>query len=229
MYTVQVYYSTPSVNFFDSKEELIYFVRNHDYTNESTGQRCNYFLDGIMCNVNDVPAHKYVVASKTKIPCTLVYYRGYLVHDSKGRVIDLRHYMDELYRFDVKAYESKVKKAYIKNHEEWKAKWLEQESIREKRNPKWIQRLPYYRQIRTFQERRYASCPEHKPYIRGSRTHLPDPWNAEIPIPFQRSWKSQIKVRKQWMVNKKMHKDTLKNSLKNTNYKRRQIDEKGLG
>ena len=41
---------------------------------------------------------------------------------------------------------------------------------------------------------------EHRPYIRGSRMypHLPNDWDTKF-IPRQRSWKTRVKKRHQWV------------------------------
>jgi len=66
----------------------------------------------------------------------------------------------------------------------------------------WIGTL---RGMRTLRERRYAADSEHKHFIRGRRRHLPEPWGTEIPIRWQKNWKSRSKASRQWMANQKAH------------------------
>jgi hypothetical protein len=95
----------------------------------------------------------------------------------------------------------------------WEARWAAKEAIWEKRE-KLFRDIPYwmsgYRKIRTIQDRRFASIKEYRPYIRGKRRNLPNPWDAELSVSGDMSWKARTKVKKHWLVNKKTHIDTVK-------------------
>jgi hypothetical protein len=133
-----------------------------------------------------------------------------MTHDDKGRIIDLRNYVQELYDFDYDAY----KAAKMASN---RAKWAEIHAIRDanwEKSRKLSEEKPYwryYRAIRTTHERRLACSEEHQPYIRGRRSFASLP-NAYDDLYFRRekSWKARSKGRRQWEVNMKKHKDTVK-------------------
>jgi len=208
---------------FNSKSELFDFVRKFDWRNRKTGIWGNYFLEAVMCDPNDTKRHEFFVADHYMSSTGWSYYRGYLTKDAKGNIVDLRNFTEEIYcfhRFDSNACTHWIFWAfrnYIEN--------AEKDILSAKQNPKWMTVEDWqhrYRRFRTMQERRYATDKEHKPYIRGRRSKLPEPWGTEIPIPipFQRSWKVHTKVRRQWLVNKKVRKDTIKIST----FKRNEFD-----
>ena len=206
-----------SVERFESKDELYYYVKSYDYyvRNPEGGKRIfqyNYLLKAVMTNPRDSLRHKagrYHLKNKYlqtgKEPD--IFY-GYLLKDEKGRVIDLRNYTDEIYRYDLTEYTNELQEKREREWEEWSANW----DAEYEKNARLIGSKPYvgtYRNIRTMHERRYACDTEQKPYIRGKRKHLPEPWGAEIVICYEKNWKARTKVKHQWMVNMPKHMDTV--------------------
>ena len=209
---------------FDSKEELFYYVRNFDYTS-SNGQQRNYFLESVMCQANDARRDKYKVPYKYKQPDTWHYFLGYYAKDENCRVIDLRHYTDELYRFDKMAYSAKERARYNEEWEEKRAVWKAEYDAKWEKLDRLLEGRPYWGFIKnpkTMNEKRMAAIPEHKLYIRGRRSkcHLPCPWADEKSLIREKTWKARTKVKRQWLVNKRTHIDT----IKNVNYKRTAFD-----
>jgi hypothetical protein len=192
---------------FDSKEKLFHYVRGFDYT-DFHGEQRNRFLDAVMCNPNDVRRHR-LVTDKHKSRRDWVYFQGFLTRDENGRVIDLRHYTDELYKFDNRAYT--IEKNSRRNAA-WQSKWekeeAERETLWEKQHQKWSVLEEWqpgmYRRFHTMQERRFASDKEHKPYIRGRRIKLSESWGTERLISSNsRSWKDRTKAKRQYLIHKK--------------------------
>ena len=224
---------------FDSKADLFNYIRSFDYKDRKKGiHRGNHFLEAVMCNPNDSRRHehKFLFRHNTKSSYEWSYYLGYLTKDIHGRVIDLRHHIDDLYSFDRRAYKMARRDTYDM---EWQVKRAKQDALWAKQNPRWAEQEAFRgsnrvynyskdlwwlpcRYPRTWQERRFAVIPEHKPYVPGKRSirMLPELWKDELQYVLQRSWKSQTKVKRQWLVNKKTHIDT----IKNTNFKRMTID-----
>jgi len=202
---------------FDTKEELFYYVRGFDYIDFFGVQR-NSFLDAVMCNPNDVRRHSVYIGKRQ------IYLQGYLTLDANGKVVDLRHHEDELYRFDNKAY--RIEKNTRRDAErvaKLEKEETESEALWAKQHQRWAALpdwRPYCRNIRTTQERRFASDIEHKPYIRDRRKKLPDSWSSEIYINNAHSWKVRTKAKKQWLIHRKTHHDT----IKFTNFKRTEFD-----
>jgi len=212
---------------FNSKSDLFDFVRKFDWRNRKTGIWGNYFLEAVMCDSNDTKRHEFFVVDHYMSLTGWSYYHGYLTKDAKGNIIDLRNFTKEIYRFhrfDSNACSSYGAYGYRRYlHFEGYFEDAEKDILSSKQNPKWMtveEWKPYYRRFRTMQERRYIADKEHKPYIRGRRSKLPEPWGTEISIPYQRSWKVHTKVRRQWLVNKKVHTDTTKIST----FKKQEFD-----
>ena len=201
-----------AVEKFESEDALFAYVRRYDYILDDGKTRSNYLIEAIMTNPRDSLRRKipqYKDRKKKVVEKTAIGY-GYLIKDEKGRIIDLRNYTDEVYRFDVKKYNKDIRE---KNNEAWEKRWAAREARWDKRErllegkPYWS----YYRRFKTIQDRRFASIKEYKSYIRGKRRHLPEPWGTEIPVCREMSWKARTKVKKQWLVNKKNHIYTVKN------------------
>jgi hypothetical protein len=203
---------------FDSKESLFYFVRRYDYVNKH-GKRGNKFLEATMTLPNDALRHRFM--DRYCYPST---YKcvGYYLKNSEGRTIDLRHYTDELQKFDIEAYFNKLNseqhRSCLSSMEsaEWYAELAEKKANAEKLYGYGWDGISL-RGFRTKQERRWACDKEHKPFIRGKRRKLPEPWGTEIHTILSKSWKDRRKSRDrngldkykhQWNVNLPRHIDS---------------------
>ena len=190
---------------FEDQADLFHYVRGRDYINPS-GVKGNLILEATMTNPNDSRRHKKSFGRRGEV---LEYYcLGYLIKDEKGRTIDFRHYEKELYAFDYAGYHRLLRE---KRRIEFETKWAARDTLWEKHYSllEGKEYWGYYRGFRTMQERRYACDPEHKPYIRGKRRKLPEPWGTEIPSCREKTWKARTKVKRQWQVNLKAHIDTV--------------------
>ena len=230
MYTVQIHCAIPSgielterenqhlanrnltdvrieIRKFDTKEAFLSFVRSFDYIDQYNRPK-NHFLNATMCNANEgrrhwhgFPDYRYGVR----------YYLGYMTHDEKGRVVDLRNYEDELYAFDNKGY---ITDRNAESYAKWSVKW-EANTLKFENREKLCEGKSYwgyYRRIQTTQERRYAAAPEHKPFVRGQRSYanIPNSWD-DYYFRREKNWKARDKkARRQWGVNVAKHADTIK-------------------
>jgi hypothetical protein len=133
---------------------------------------------------------------------------GYLVCDCKGHVFDLRNYATELFAFDDAFY----------GREERRALYAKRNAIYDTREADHARRYAlyegkpwwgYFRRIRTTQERRFACIPEYRQFVRGRRSvsNLPDAYD-DLYFKREKSWKSRVKVRRQWASRQDMHMDT---------------------
>ena len=208
----------PKTLVFDSREALYSFVRGFDYTGyyEKHGNR---FLDATMCSVNESRRHKQSFETHYRYcwrPFNYVselegcYYLGYLTRDSRGRVIDLRNYSNELYEFDKNSYED-IQKLARRQHWETRYAILNDKWEKAKRLYEGKDYWAYYRRIRTTQERRCAANPEHKPFVRGRRSfeNLPNSWD-DFYFCREKNWKARDKkARWHWEVKLPKHIGTI--------------------
>jgi hypothetical protein len=167
---------------FKNEELFYHYVRKFDYLIQNRERR-NYFLDALMAFETDSLRHKKTFFYRN---CMYTYYLGYRLEDIYFSSFVGYHSVDyeiiNLNDYKMSGYIHRLSKTYINNDT--------------------------YQMMRTYQERRYACDPEHKPYIRGKRRHLPDPWDEKVRT-FDFNWKRRIKVKRQWQVNKRIHKDTV--------------------
>lgn len=192
---------------FENENEFLYFVKGYDYVS-GEGTKYNQLINAIMCSPND--SYRYRYSFEYGFQKSLILYLGYLVKDETGRIIDLRNYTDKVYKFDYDSYREKLAKA---NHETWakiwdlrEIKWALDEQLREGKDY-W----GYYRRMSTTQEIRWASNPENKSYVRGRRSKatLPNSW-SDYYFHREKTWKARTKAKRQWLVNKIRHIDTVK-------------------
>jgi len=202
---------TAEVTKFDSKDALFAYVRKYDYTCADSGTRANRFIEAVMTGPRDslrnrLYRYAYSVNARTKVYTAL----GYLVKDENGKTIDLRNYADEVFAFDLAKHYKELNRKRDEEFEEWlkarKNLWDIKDKLYEGKFY-WS----YYRRFRTTQERRYSRSDEHKPYIRGRRSFrsLPNAWD-DIGHDREKTWKARTKVKRQWLVNKALHVDTVK-------------------
>jgi hypothetical protein len=196
-----------NVKHFENKDALFAYVRGYDYI-KSDGTQSNRFLEAVMTNPKDSQRHRIGLSDAMRKNVFGVNI-GYLVKDEKGRILDLRNYADEVYKFDIAKYNKDIRE---KNRTAWEKQWVEREALWDKKQklyegkPYW----GYYRNIRTTQERRYNCIKEYKAYIRSRRSfsNLPHAWD-DLYFHREKTWKARTKVKKQWLVNKKRHIDTV--------------------
>jgi len=202
-----------TVRRFGGKDELFAYVRKYDYYSRTDEWR-NHILDATMCNTNDSLRHKQSFDRQYPNRWSMeddVYHLGYLIKDEKDRVIDFRNYTDELYAFDLKAYEKTYwairRKKWEEEYEIRDAKWEKDKQLREGEHY-WS----YYRRIRTTQERRHACISEYAGLIRGKRScaNLPNSWD-DFYFHREKSWKARCKsANRQYEINLKKHIYTVK-------------------
>lgn len=227
---------------FDNKEELFHYVRSKDYvkfdvigvtkSSKKFGKQDlknfahipdaigNRVLEATMTHPNDSKRFKQTFYGNYHD----FYFIGYLIKDEQNRVIDLRNYEAELYKFNYEEYSRLIRKKRDESLHKLRAEldneWVEWEADMKKRMGFGWEHQGYYRNFRTLQERRRACDEEHKPYIRGKRRRrsLPEPWGTEIPIAYVRSWKNRRKsislhakrkFKYQWQINLPTHIDTV--------------------
>ena len=216
---------------FDSEEALYHYARGYDYCSLA-GASGNHVLEATMTKHNDSLRHKTLfkdarcsreLFEKCRNNHELIdkyglehYCLGYLIKDENGRTIDLRNYQEELCKFDYAGYDNLLRKKYSIESQERRASWqLYWDDLWEKRE-RLTEGSSYWgslKRFRTFPERRRNCDTEHKPFIRGKRRHLPDPWGSEKPIIKEKTWKSRTKVKRQWLVNMPIHIDTAKHEI----------------
>ena len=212
---------------FDSEAALYHFVRKMDYVSH-TGAKGNHVLEATMTSPSDSRRHKKLLYDtirnrrlfekcqsnhKASGGCKLDFYSiGYLIKDENGRVIDLRIYKDDLYRFDFTGYDNLLRKIRSIEHKEW---WAKREPIWEakwEKSSRLTEGKSFWdslKQFHTTPERRNSCDSEHKPFLRGKRRKLPEPWGNEKPIRREKTWKARTKVKRQWLANSQDHVDTV--------------------
>jgi len=205
---------------FDSESSLYHYVRKFDYVN-SNGARGNHFLEATMTKQSDSRRHKqwyymgrtYPLTDKRGSTGTYTQYcwSGYLVKDENSRTIDLRLYEKELYKFDYTGYDNLLRKKRHIEHLENMAKWslrFDDEWEKRHRLLEGKDYWGYYKRPHTMPERRNNCDAEHKPFVRGKRRHLPDPWDDK-PMCKEKTWKARTKAKRSWQVNLSTHIDTV--------------------
>lgn len=190
---------------FEDKDALFHYVRNFDYISSQENTR-NHLLEAIMCSKNDSQRHKQSFDRKGyTLGLTDYYLLGYMIYDSEGKIIDLRNYTDELYKFNNNAYSKrkreerrlKYERLYAIHDERWQKHWALHEG-----EEYWS----YCRSIQTTQELRWASNSENKPYVRGkrSRSSLPNAFD-DLTFDREKTWKARSKRKRQWLLKYKNH------------------------
>ena len=203
---------------FDDKDALFHYVRAFDYIDIYGGQR-NRFLDATMVNVKDSRRHRQYFDSRQEYNFRSVdcypgvfecYYLGYLASDSSDRVIDLRNYVRELYKFDDVSYKAFIRQS---RNAKWSLKVAQRDARWEKAKmlTEGKDYWSYYRRIKTTRERRYAADSDHKPFVRGRRSFasLPSAYD-DLYFHREKSWKARTKRRRKWEVNLSRHIDTVR-------------------
>lgn len=196
---------------FDGKESLYYFIRKYDYVNKH-GIQGNHFLDATMTLPCDGLRHRFMDGRIYK--CV-----GYYLTNGDGLTVDMRHHAGELYAFDKYSYHKKLRESWHFSIDwpEFHIELAADNAKDEKLLGRGYHHASGLRGFRTMQERRINCNDEHKPYIRGARRKLPEPWGTEIPVVLSKSWKDRrksperlIKYRRQWEAKMPRHMDTVR-------------------
>ena len=164
-----------AVEKFESEDALFAYVRRYDYILDDGKTRSNYLIEAIMTNPRDSLRRKipqYKDRKKKEIEKTAIGY-GYLIKDEKGRIIDLRNYTDEVYRFDVKKYEKEIRKKDDSESEIYQEK---RDYLSEKK--------PDYKELGSFPEICFGSIKEYRPYIKSKLIPVKKKQCIELPIIF---------------------------------------------
>lgn len=173
----------------ENKEELICLFSRYNY--KTARQRIkNALFDELTLNPNDKRlVYKWDKSKQDYVPRLVP--REIMVLDEDGKIINVRLYEEEIFRFRDRTF------GFWKKDRQNLSQFRKEPvpNIRSKAKKK----VRCYRHPRTTNEKRFASAPEYKEYIRPKRNHknLVDAWD-DIPRHFDRSWKSQ-KIKRQWM------------------------------
>ena len=134
-------------------------------------------------------------------PDVKYYSRRYMFIDGMNRILDLRNYLDKIDFF----YENRdFNYDYYPKKRRWKgSKNIHNFEFRKDPVPGTGKygRKCYFRAVRTTNEMRLNSIPEHQPFVRPSRRphNLPNLYDDIWRDYHNRSWKDCTKKKKQWM------------------------------
>mgnify|MGYP006894313069 CR=1 FL=1 len=178
---------------FKDKDELIFFLKR-GYSIIFQEGREDQYLEDINMNGNDLSIYSDSSGENRLL-------RRYMFLDSDNRILDIRKWKKEIEEFNYRNYrkQNPKNKKFAYEIKQEKSYMFRKDPVPNIGNLKGYKR--YYRHMRTTQERRYASAPEYKPYVRAKRntSNLPDVYN-DIYRHYDSSWKNK-KIKNQWMKN----------------------------
>lgn len=199
---------------FKNKESLTRYIRQHYIKHlvwlPEEKKYNNIILDGF--NATGKDRGTYLIEGSMYWEKN-IYNDGlkpYICYDAYGARVDIRKYFD---------WHNKAKDMYLEKRWNYKShKWLRQKDSGYRREPvartgMKRRRWDFYRDIRFAQQLRELTIPEYREFTRkGVLEKLPDPWMDEPVKHFEKNWKKQYKVRKQWMIHREGTKKRIKTS-----------------